>query len=114
MRPLNLAVRSAVSATTSICDIVESWLEENAGPLGWRAIRLGRDHERGTLAARYELPGALVSISAWEQGFSLDVDVLVRATGTVQMLYAGPCVSSNVAIGRLSTIAAQVADYVRI
>jgi hypothetical protein len=103
-----------MGATISICDIVESWLRANAERLGWKTVRLARDRDRGTLGAGYELPGAVVSIGAWEQGFALDVDVLEVATGSGHMVCSGACADENAVRSRLASIAPWVTEHVRI
>jgi len=103
-----------MDVTTSICDIVESWLHDNTERLGWKTVRLARDRDRGTLGAGFELPGAVVSIGAWEQGFALDVDVLELSTGKGYMVCAGACADESAVGHRLASIGPWVTEHVRI
>ena len=73
------------------CDIVAEWLDNQVADLGWCETRRSYAREIGKFSADYELHNLLISISAWNRGNCLDIDVLDTRTLAITMLCAGPC-----------------------
>jgi hypothetical protein len=102
-----------VNSAPSFCDFLQAWLEANAARLGWTQVRLVRDAERGTIAAGYEHLDCLFSVSGWENGCCLDVDVLTRSAGSGHIVGAGPCANHEVALERLDMAANWIEEHGR-
>jgi hypothetical protein len=94
-----------VNPAPNFCDFLEAWLVVNVLRLGWQEVRFRRDTARGTITAGYQHLDCLFSVSGWEKGCCLDIDVLVRSTSSGHIVGAGPCANREVAAERLEAAA---------
>ena len=103
-----------MNGVATFCDFIQAWLEANAARLRWTRARFSRDAELGTIAAGYEHLDCPFSVSGWENGCCLDIDVLTRSTGASHIVGAGPCANRDAAVERLESAAKWIALHGRV
>jgi hypothetical protein len=75
-----------------------------------KELRFEQSEKIAKFAAGYELPGYLVTVTAWDNASCLDIDVLESRSGTVQMLCAGPCAGGAELLARLHKLETWIAE----
>jgi hypothetical protein len=101
------SVPSLPESTT--CDLVQAWLATNGGRLGREISPLRRTAEPSKLHAGYETTTLLVSVTAWDDGRCLDIDVMDKATKQGRIVASGPCSDGAALLSRLEDFA-QILD----
>jgi hypothetical protein len=96
-------VPSLPESTT--CDLVQAWLCISGGRLGREISPVHRTAEPSKLHAGYETPTLLVSVTAWDNGRCLDIDVMDKATREGRIVAAGPCSDDAALLSRLEDFA---------
>jgi hypothetical protein len=92
---------------------VARWLEENVSRLGLVQIRYEVIENPAKLHAGYERSNFLISVTAWEQGACLDVEILDKTTRAIEIVVQGPCKSQVDVIERLNAFASCLTESAR-
>jgi hypothetical protein len=90
---------------------VARWLDENAPRLKLVQVRRDVIANPAKLHAGYEVASFLVSVTAWERGACLDIDVLDKNNGKIAMIGQGECAGTSGVLERLDAFSRWLADH---